>query len=406
MGKHGFFAVDVRRVAEACAIGERGLDVAATYIAMAAGSDDQGVTTWAAQSASRHIGARHEVARAAIQRLIEQRLIEEIEGRDRRSYKLLEWRSKLEFWLPQLTRTEQHYIRAALSGEGVAPLAGVLDRLRGKGWVNDSGGFSFECDPVPQLAWLPTVFVTGTAADNSSPLAKIRGFRDPLALRLVIDLYHAQVLPEFGGVPANVIRREHKRDLVSSYGQFNLWRFGSSGNLQCWPGSRPIASQFGKAPPQETDEARSARISPLWRRLELLEDCGILEFQPYLADDDPSNGGSLLHPISWGRGGTEEQDVGRAAHRAAVLMSRARGLRGADNIDPEAFDQYDGRLVPVLRRLPEVQLISIARLRYRPHTKLTKIWRGLYMGQIAGALGGFERITADLAEHASVVKMA
>jgi hypothetical protein len=37
-------------------------------------------------------------------------------------------------------------------------------------------------------------------------------------------------------------------------------------------------------------------------------------------------------------------------------------------------DSYGPQLVPVLRHFANVQMIGVARLRYRPHTKLTAAW--------------------------------
>jgi hypothetical protein len=43
-------------------------------------------------------------------------------------------------------------------------------------------------------------------------------------------------------------------------------------------------------------------------------------------------------------------------------------------ISNQCVDSHGPQLVPVLRHFANVQMIGVARLRYRPHTKLTAAW--------------------------------
>jgi hypothetical protein len=61
-----------------------------------------------------------------------------------------------------------------------------------------------------------------------------------------------------------------------------------------------------------------------------------------------------------------EDRIGLAAEEAGIAMLND-ALR-------DYVDRNDFNVVPVLRHLANVQMVGIARLRYRPHTKLTAAW--------------------------------
>jgi hypothetical protein len=61
-----------------------------------------------------------------------------------------------------------------------------------------------------------------------------------------------------------------------------------------------------------------------------------------------------------------EDRIGMAAEKAGLAMLNDQQRQYVDSHGP--------RLVSVLRHLSNVQMIGIARLRYRPHTKLTAAW--------------------------------
>ena len=144
----------------------------------------------------------------------------------------------------------------------------------------------------------------------------------------------------------------------------------------------------------ELESETSVGLDPFFKRLEFLISCGVLEWQPYLASDDIMTGGDLLFPISWGYGQRKEEEIGRAAHRACVLLARDRDLPWGGTIDPDEFETVRVRLVPMLRRMPAVQLVQVARLVFRPHTALTGMWRGIYEQQMSDVLSGFERLVS------------
>src|SRR5277367_6715023 len=69
---------------------------------------------------------------------------------------------------------------------------------------------------------------------------------------------------------------------------------------------------------------------------------------------------------SLGTGGSDSIDdqIGEAAQKAArAMLTEGQFLSNGDRM-----------LVPVLKRMEQVQLIGVARLRYRPQTRMTGQW--------------------------------
>ncbi len=76
----------------------------------------------------------------------------------------------------------------------------------------------------------------------------------------------------------------------------------------------------------------------------------------------------IIHPLICDDSGSPEDRLGRAAHQAGLSML-------TDAQRDRAFDKHGASwIVPIKRHMANVQLISVARLRYRPHTKLTAAW--------------------------------
>lgn len=198
-------------------------------------------------------------------RLIQRRLVERLTDVDHKSrYRLLAWARAIERWLRAVSREEPSYIRAAIVGQDLAQLAGVLDMLRRRGWATHEG-LAFHHDPAPKYAWLPVEFVTGLG--GTSPLSRIRDNGDASALRLAVDLYHEQLLPEYCAVPFEIMRKVHDRSAYGDFGAYRLWGFTCRGQVLSNQGNRAIINQVGRAKAGETQSEARARFDPLFKRL-------------------------------------------------------------------------------------------------------------------------------------------
>jgi hypothetical protein len=74
----------------------------------------------------------------------------------------------------------------------------------------------------------------------------------------------------------------------------------------------------------------------------------------------------IIHAIGINDSGSVEDQLGHSAHLAAFTMLTEGQRRWA------AENRL--RLVPVPRHIANVQMIGVARLRYRPHTRMTAAW--------------------------------
>jgi hypothetical protein len=95
---------------------------------------------------------------------------------------------------------------------------------------------------------------------------------------------------------------------------------------------------------------------------------GLVTFIPHLFENS-SPQAEPIHPYGINQTGEEpiETEIGEAADAAALQMCQEWAIEKADN---EGFEHF----CPVPRTKPDVQLIGVARLRYRPHTMRTAEW--------------------------------
>ena len=119
-----------------------------------------------------------------------------------------------------------------------------------------------------------------------------------MALQLAVDLYFEQQLVEHGGIPRSVVAKEFERHKVGDYGGLTIWQFAKSGSTNAYGNTRPVRTQTGDAPRDESQEQRQARWRPFWDRLELLETCGVIEYCPCLVEGEDLEA-EIIHAIGW-----------------------------------------------------------------------------------------------------------
>jgi hypothetical protein len=313
-GVKGFFAIDLRCFSEACDIG---MNEAVAYLVLGCGTGRNNQdTSWSAQALHKHTGITWERGRAAIEELIRGGLVCIGEGhtKSRPRYRLLPHNA---------------------TGKKANP---------------DDDMF----------VWLPNSVVMGTLNGELSPISRLRSAADFWALRLYVELYRSQNLRDDGGIAPRVLRASYERKQICESGIYTIWAFRPRGRWHIdWSG--PFAVQ--KKRPQAKDHEH-----PVWESVRLLRDMGLLAFIPHLIESDSAQA-EIIHPLGIGANGEEEIEtaIGSEAREAAERMCAEWAIERAEN---EGFENF----CPVLRTLPNVQLVGIARLRYRPHTRRTAAW--------------------------------
>lgn len=335
-GRGEFFAIDRRQWARVCQLG---MNEAVAYLVLACGTGrDNRITSWSSQSLHQYTGIAWTRGKAAIENLIEQGFLSHHEAHTRE-------RPRYEF-----ASFESH--------EDVAS-------------CND------------ELIWLPNSIITGTSEGEMPPVYRLRSRGDIWVLRLFIDLYHSQNLMDDGGISPSILRGEYSRKRVGEQGPYVLWGFRFK-HQRIWF-SGPFEAHEDRPKPAGSDR------NAVWQSLHALQEMGLLFFVPHLYENS-SNQGEIIHPYGIGEKGEEpmELEIGNAAERAAHEMSEWNLL----DAEREGFAKF----CPVIKTLPDVQMIGIARLRYRPRTSRTAAW----WGQLKDSAETWIKRYRELAEKAKL----
>jgi hypothetical protein len=185
-----------------------------------------------------------------------------------------------------------------------------------------------------------------------------------MTLRLFIDLYHDHFLREDGGISRQIIWQKFERFEVGHRAQFTVWGFRLAGDWLSW-GNRITDPHRRELTKEEKAEGKSPGVD-LFRRLGQLTNLRLMEWAPHLVESAEKTG-EIIHPLALTRSpGIEGRLATASADAARVLMTEGQYAWAVDNgVD---------LLVPVPRHIADAQVVGIARLRYRPHTKMTAAW--------------------------------
>jgi len=216
--------------------------------------------------------------------------------------------------------------------------------------------------------WLPNTLVT-SAAGEIPPVELVRQMQDVTTLRLLVDLYGWQHLRVEGGVRRDLLWLPYKRQSLGNTAQFTVWGFRST------PMKARVPVCY--AEPADPDAVG------FFARIQSLEDVGLIEFIPHLVEGDGQDA-EILHPYGTGGSDSLEDRLGTAASEAAYALLT------------ETSKPWAGRLhvAPVLRHIRSVQMVGIARLRYRAQTRATAAWLAEMHQSGARHLEVYERIVA------------
>lgn len=207
-----------------------------------------------------------------------------------------------------------------------------------------------------ELIWLPRSLVEG-AANELPPVSKLRQTQDVMTLRLLVELYSAQNLREDGGVSTKTVFQKYSRRKVGQQGAYTVWEFLYQTTYVTWSDVAK-AHRREKLTPEEQQAGKNAGVD-FFRRFQTLESLGLVEWVPYLYEGED---GEPIHPHT-SQGLPMERDLWSAATEATMRM-----------LTPAQLEHIVGESVPVANHITEVQMIGVARLRYRPHTAMTSAW--------------------------------
>ena len=296
MAANGFFAVGRQTFISACGLG---INPACAFLVMACGTGkDNATTRWSAEAVGNHVGMRWSAAKEAIEALCTAGLVTKGGKPTRPSYKLKK--------------------------EG-------------------------------DLIWLPRTLVEG-AANEVPPIAKVRQTQDPMALRLLVELYLSQNLREDGGISTKTIYCTYERRRAGEYASYIVWDFTGGRTSVAW--TEITLPHMREELTAEEKKAGENRGVDFFRRFATLRSMGLVEWVPYLYDGPK---GEPVHALAW-----DGLDIEKELYSAAT--GAAQRILGGYATD------LKGTAVPVQKHIAEATMIGVARLRYRPQTALTSAW--------------------------------
>lgn len=209
--------------------------------------------------------------------------------------------------------------------------------------------------PEDDLIWLPNEIVT-SARNETPPIERIRQTADHMTLRLFIDLYGEHYLTEDGGISRSVVAEYFEREHICNSGEYAIYGF-SYRNQSCYMNNRALGPHEYMLSEEEEQEGATNSAKYVFQRLQTLIDIGLMNYIPMLVEHEKE--GEIIHPLTDGI-----SDACRAA--ALALAPEYRH----DSVDGFAY------AVPVLKHMKNATVVGIARMTYRPKTKMTSAWFG------------------------------
>jgi hypothetical protein len=356
-----FFAADHRCWAKACGLG---INAAVAYLVLARGTDrTQQLSRWSVLSIETYTGISRSRAATAIEDLCKADLVVKVRGGTYPCYKILRWSDVVARSI-FLNRAESKWLsKPSIQPQGRVPNSPGLRRYLKAGLLGKDGEIR---ELAPEWAWLPNEFVTG-AADEIPPLELLRQTQDAMTLRLAVDLYRAQNLREDGGVSRQIVWQQFDRFEVGRRGQHTVWGFRPGLFTVHWG---ELTNPHRRNEQDLSKEEKLAGKNPgvdFFDRSDALRQIGFIEWVPHLMES-AGDDAEIIHPLGQrGPDSTELEDIlTTVAHEAAcaLLTERQRQWASSEGLI----------LVPVENHKKKVQVIGIARLRYRPKTRLTSAW--------------------------------
>lgn len=386
------FLVDLPTYAAVCDLGDP--DVAAVYLILAAGTGaDNRTSTWSREAVNKRTGLNWRKADACIAKLEQAGFVRWLSGKGTRKPRLdlplLDKRPRMQKHVAELAERIMHGEQPLTAKDKGAATIG-----KDQGWLahDEDGTWRFVAERPMVKAYLPNALVgdeTGKATGESTIVDRIRLSRDPMAFRLLVDLYALQDLAEHGGVNRYSYFREFERETVRATGQFQIWRFHNN--------TRKVRLDAGlqhhTRKPTEEEKARGYNNAKgFYAAAGILEDSGALEWVYYLAEDSQSDS-TRVYPVAVERHGKVvwselESIVGGYATRAACALSDHSPAPWEDDM-PREF------LLPAERLAREAALVGVPRLRCRAKTTNAARWRKELVEEANGVVQMFRGIIAE-----------
>ena len=347
--------------------GKLGLEPAAAYLALMAGTDESNSSSsWGINAISENTGLTRHEAKRAVASLIAGGLVRELEAVKTRA------RTKPRYQLPitkkraNLGAKEQAALEAIRRGE--APETQAAHRAARKGWIETVSGTWAEIPANRNVAFVPNSFVRTKA--GMSPLARLFNAGEANPLRLALRLYRRQNLMEARGVPVEDICHHYRCHASKQIGA-SPYQFVILAPERKWGDD-----YVGKL--AYTDRF-ALEGECFWRALDVLEHSHVVEWAVYTANGRPESKyatGRPVRPVAVVRNGLVqvsalESGVGKLANAIAC----AHDVPDAAAAEIERQWERQPYLSAVEHAsVRHIEGIGILRMTHRADTDNAKAW--------------------------------
>ncbi len=175
--------------------------------------------------------------------------------------------------------------------------------------------------------------------------------------------------------------KNFERQKIGERGPHIIWGFKPSQLTHTRTG--PFATRKHPSKPNGVED------DPIWTSIRLLINMGLLSFVPHIFENETDTA-EVVHPYGIGKVGelSIEREIGDAADRAAYAVALPARLSAAED---EGFEYF----CPVLKTMPSAQMVGVARLTYRPHTRRTKAWSSELSRQGCGWIEAYTKLAGE-----------
>ncbi len=360
------FVVDRRAFAAASALG---LNPAVAYLTIARGAGSRATSLWSVDAIERYTGISRPKARLAVENLVERGLLTRGGSRTRPVYGIVRAHE-----MPGLVLSVEDRIVFELIGDAEfarIPQAHIrtANNLVRRGFLANDGKRWFTkknanaLSNVPQQVWLPNSIIDGASVETP-PVALLRQMQDVRRLQLFVSLYDTSDLPNDGGISRSFLFERYTLTKVSNRGDSTIWGFANA-KTRFSTGLNPLVKPF--LPSKIREDGSDSSLLDLSAALNSLEGIGLLAFIPHVFESDKPEA-EMLHayPLTDGACEPWERRVAIAANAAGISCLTADRRQWAI--------QQAYHLMPVPSHITNLAVIGIARLRYRPRTRMTAAW--------------------------------
>jgi hypothetical protein len=240
----------------------------------------------------------------------------------------------------------------------------------------------------PQWIWLPNAVVDG-AANEEPPLRLLRQMQDVRRLRLFVAMYDSHDLANNGGISRAVLWQQHTLTKEGERGASTIWAFDPHGTSYVHTRSS-LAGIY--VSPNATGEAKDGAFREFWDALRAFQSLKLVEFVPHIFESDKPEA-ELIHACALDAGEPWEKELATAAHQAGFLC-----------LSPgqQQWTRQQGRLlIPMPSHIDKLAVIGIARLKYRPRTKMTAAWFAMSKEQAEAFIPIYQEISRNAVPSAS-----